>query len=58
MTRALIVVLVAALSGPGEEGWRPLLNGKDLTGWETWLTRPRWNIEVRSITEIPKKLLE
>jgi hypothetical protein len=39
MTRALIVVLLA-LTGSDEEGWRPLLNGKDLAGWETWLSKP------------------
>jgi hypothetical protein len=29
----------------GENAWRPLFNGKDLTGWETWLGRPHRSVE-------------
>jgi hypothetical protein len=25
--------------------WRPLFNGKDLTGWETWLGRPHGSVQ-------------
>ena len=38
--RAVILLLAVALVGPEDEGWKPLMNGKDLSGWETWLTRP------------------
>lgn len=42
MTRALMMVLLAlqAQEDPGRDAWRPLLNGKDLSGWETWLSKP------------------
>jgi hypothetical protein len=23
-----------------EEGWKPLWNGRDLSGWSTWMPRP------------------
>ncbi len=26
-------------AAPPDSGWTPLFNGKDLSGWETWLTR-------------------
>jgi len=29
-----------------DEDWRPLLNGKDLTGWTTWLGKPHPSTEV------------
>jgi len=38
--RAVILLLAVALGGPEDEGWKPLMNGKDLSGWETWLTKP------------------
>ena len=36
--RAVILMLAVAMNE--DEGWRPLMNGKDLSGWETWLTKP------------------
>ena len=38
--RGALLLLAVALTGPEDEGWRPLMNGKDLSGWETWLTKP------------------
>jgi len=41
MIRLLLPLLIATLgASPAEEGWKPLLNGKDISGWETWLARP------------------
>ena len=40
MTRSFLIVLLAVLCPPEDEGWKPLMNGKDLSGWETWLTKP------------------
>jgi len=41
----LLATLLAATPQEGE-GWKPLFNGKDLSGWETWLGRPHKQIEV------------
>jgi hypothetical protein len=30
----------------GAEGWKPLFNGKDLSGWDTWLGKAHASIEV------------
>jgi hypothetical protein len=35
------------------EDWRPLFNGRDLTGWETWLGRPHQSIELAGLTRGP-----
>jgi hypothetical protein len=37
---AVLAVAVShgALAAPVDEGWRPLFNGKDLSGWETFLS--------------------
>lgn len=45
--RSLLLVLIAA-GAPSQDGkdWKPLFNGKDLTGWETWLGKPHKAIEV------------
>ncbi len=41
MNRLLLPLWITVLgASPAEDGWRPLLNGKDLSGWETWLTKP------------------
>jgi len=40
MTRAAILTVLMTGLVPADDGWRPLLNGRDLAGWETWLTRP------------------
>jgi hypothetical protein len=33
-------------AGRDEAAWTPLFNGKDLTGWETWLGKPHKTIDV------------
>ncbi len=43
MGRAILAILLSVLQG---EEWRPIWNGKDLAGWETWLGRPHKAIEV------------
>jgi len=41
MIRLLLPLLIATLGAdPAQDGWKPLLNGKDLSGWETWLAKP------------------
>ena len=49
MARALIVLLLAVPVPPAEEGWKPLLNGKDLSGWETWLSKPHKSSTVEGL---------
>jgi hypothetical protein len=34
------VLLSVVSSGRSAESWRPLWNGRDLSGWSTWLARP------------------
>lgn len=41
LAAASFVVWCAAAQGAGTDtGWRPLWNGRDLTGWETFLSQP------------------
>ena len=40
----LALVLCGALQA--EESWKPLWNGRDLTGWTTWLQKPEADSEV------------
>src|SRR5687768_14824307 len=42
MLRALAIVLALSIAAPVRAGddWTPLFNGKDLSGWDTWLGRP------------------
>lgn len=48
-----VFILVAGLglAGllPAAEEWRPLFNGRDLTGWETWLGRPHQSIDLAGL---------
>lgn len=59
MRRAMAaVVAAAALAAPagaqeGEVG-RPLFNGKDLEGWETWLGKPHRSVEVPGLKRTEK----
>jgi hypothetical protein len=41
---------LAAGGAAEREGWQALWNGKDLTGWETWLGRPHARIDVPGLT--------
>lgn len=40
MTRILLLALAFLTPLPGEDDGKPLFNGKDLSGWETWLAKP------------------
>ena len=42
---ALALLLAGGLSA-AESGWRPLFNGKDLTGWTSWLGKPHASLDV------------
>lgn len=44
--RVLLALGLAAGLSAAEPAWRPLFNGKDLTGWETFMARPdpAWNV--------------
>jgi hypothetical protein len=47
--------LSAGADKPAEE-WTPLFNGKDLTGWETWLAKPHGGTEPVGLNKDPKKV--
>jgi hypothetical protein len=38
------------------DGWTPLFNGKDLSGWDTWLGRPHGEKEVVGLNKDPKEV--
>lgn len=42
---ALALCVVNGLAA-AEPGWRALFNGKDLSGWTTWLAKPHASVEV------------
>ena len=49
-TTAILILMGAfftplpAQSPPGPDGWEPLFNGKDLSGWEIWGTE-KWSVD-------------
>ena len=49
----LLLATLAALQDAPAEG-KPLFNGKDLSGWETWLGRPNKAIDVPGMTRNDK----
>jgi len=51
---AVILLPVVVLCGLEDEGWRPLMNGKDLSGWETWLTKPHKSSVVEGLQKNEK----
>ncbi|MCI0460511.1 MAG: DUF1080 domain-containing protein [Gemmataceae bacterium] len=54
---ALAAVLpLTAGEGKKEEGWRALFNGKDLTGWDTWLGRPAKGQEIVGLNKDPSNV--
>ncbi|MGE3805220.1 MAG: DUF1080 domain-containing protein [Gemmataceae bacterium] len=62
-TRWLLAsITLAALIGIGsasaedKEGFKPLFNGKDLTGWDTWLGRPQGGKEPVGLNKDPDKV--
>lgn len=44
--RAVLVLCAIGSLSAAEPGWRPLFNGRDLTGWDTYLARPdaAWDV--------------
>jgi hypothetical protein len=56
-TRSVLVsaglLACAATFGWASETWKPLFNGKDLTGWETWLGKPEPTVEVAGLPKGP-----
>src|SRR5262249_50987825 len=40
-----LAVAASARAADAPGGWRPLFNGKDLAGWDTWLGRPHRSVE-------------
>jgi len=45
--RTLALLAAAALlPGAANDEWKPLFNGKDLSGWETWLGKPHKSVDV------------
>ena len=54
------VLLGAAFLAPAvgqTAGWKPLFNGKDLSGWDTWLTRPpKAAGDILGLNNDPKKV--
>lgn len=41
---------VSGLASRASEAWRPLWNGRDLSGWSTWLQKPEPSSEVSGMT--------
>jgi len=42
-------ILSSQIAFAAGESWRPLFNGKDLSGWETWLSKPFHDWEVAGL---------
>ena len=49
-TAFLSLILCTTLCA--EDAWKPLWNGKDLTGWSTWMQRPD---AASKVPEIPRQ---
>ncbi len=45
-----------AASGSGETGWRPLFNGRDLSGWDTYLAPPSPEAPPLGLNHDPRKV--
>lgn len=52
----LLSVCAASTSGADKDDWTPLFNGKDLSGWETWLGKPHKGTEVLGLNNDPNKV--
>lgn len=46
--------VLIALSASAAETWRPLFNGKDLTGWTPWLGKPHSTVTVEGVARNEK----
>ncbi|HEX2855815.1 MAG TPA: DUF1080 domain-containing protein [Opitutaceae bacterium] len=42
----MALFVLAMTVARGAEGWKPLFNGKDLSGWDTWLAKPHPSVDV------------
>lgn len=51
----LLAGSLPAADAPGGE-WQPLFNGKDLAGWDTWLSKPHMEKEVLGLNKDPRKV--
>lgn len=57
-----LILVAAFLAGPNpapagkEKGWISLFNGKDLTGWDTWLGQPLGEKESFGLNKDPRKV--
>jgi hypothetical protein len=58
MRFTLIAILFGALSTPvgAGEKWTPLFNGKDLSGWDTWLGKPYKGDKAVGLNHDPDKV--
>src|ERR1043166_4252901 len=47
-TPSLLMVLfcVASAGLTAEENWKPLWNGRDLSGWTTWIAKPQPSVQL------------
>lgn len=53
---ALAVILAIAAPCDAGDGWTPLFNGKDLSGWDTWLGKPYKEKDPVGLNKDPKKI--
>src|SRR5262245_31523419 len=49
-----LIFAVPTVHAGGKAEWRPLFNGKDLAGWDTWLGRPNGEKESVGLNKDPK----
>jgi hypothetical protein len=49
----LLALLAAAPAADNDVAWSQLFNGKDLAGWDTWLSRPHGSKEVVGLNKDP-----
>lgn len=55
MRIAMALFATCAMMAPvSADDWRPLFNGKDLTGWDTWLGKPHKSAEVPGLKKNDK----
>ncbi|MGB7157876.1 MAG: DUF1080 domain-containing protein [Tepidisphaeraceae bacterium] len=51
-----LFVLIVANASRAQDGWTKLFNGKDLTGWETYLSKPQGQAEPIGVNKDPSKV--
>lgn len=47
-------ICVFAVRAEDNTGWRPLFNGKNLDGWDTWLGKPHRSLEIAGLKKNDK----